>query len=155
MFFCFVYAVLNSLIVFFFSSCLGISFCVFVFFFSSRGRHTSCAFVTGVQTCALPLFDAGRTDALYTMGDVDLNVPTLGLIIGGNSKPTAADQNAAPAIASEAAEKGYAVALHLSGDTSALIAKTIAEMPEDNRKSVEWGKRGAERVGKGGRRRVK
>src|SRR3546814_3860174 len=47
------------------------------------------------------LLDAGRTDALYTMGDVDLNVPTLGLIIGGNSKPTAADQNAALAIRSE------------------------------------------------------
>src|SRR3546814_326166 len=64
------------------------------------------------------LLDAGRTDALYTMGDVDLNVPTLGLIIGGNSKPTAADQNAALAIASEAAEKGYAVALHQIGKTA-------------------------------------
>src|SRR3546814_8837572 len=28
---------------------------VFVFFFSSRRRHTSCALVTGVQTCALPI----------------------------------------------------------------------------------------------------
>src|SRR3546814_11814715 len=27
----------------------------FVFFFSSRRRHTSCALVTGVQTCALPI----------------------------------------------------------------------------------------------------
>src|SRR3546814_6836548 len=27
----------------------------FVFFFSSRRRHTRCAFVTGVQTCALPI----------------------------------------------------------------------------------------------------
>src|SRR3546814_944342 len=26
-----------------------------VFFFSSRRRHTSCALVTGVQTCALPI----------------------------------------------------------------------------------------------------
>src|SRR3546814_7887519 len=26
------------------------------FFFSSRRRHTSCALVTGVQTCALPIF---------------------------------------------------------------------------------------------------
>src|SRR3546814_16334476 len=25
-------------------------------FFSSRRRHTSCALVTGVQTCALPIF---------------------------------------------------------------------------------------------------
>src|SRR3546814_2707529 len=26
------------------------------FFFSSRRRHTICALVTGVQTCALPIF---------------------------------------------------------------------------------------------------
>src|SRR3546814_19138182 len=31
-------------------------FCFFlVFFFSSRRRHTRCALVTGVQTCALPI----------------------------------------------------------------------------------------------------
>src|SRR3546814_3680000 len=29
--------------------------CMYVFFFSSRRRHTSCALVTGVQTCALPI----------------------------------------------------------------------------------------------------
>src|SRR3546814_5478595 len=36
----------------------GISICVFVslFFFSSRRRHTRGALVTGVQTCALPIF---------------------------------------------------------------------------------------------------
>src|SRR3546814_1597640 len=28
---------------------------VFFFFFSSRRRHTRCALVTGVQTCALPI----------------------------------------------------------------------------------------------------
>src|SRR3546814_5214376 len=28
------------------------------FFFSSRRRHTRCALVTGVQTCALPIFTA-------------------------------------------------------------------------------------------------
>src|SRR3546814_4980667 len=28
--------------------------------FSSRGRHTRCALVTGVQTCALPIFHEGR-----------------------------------------------------------------------------------------------
>src|SRR3546814_5175032 len=27
-----------------------------LFVFSSRRRHTSCALVTGVQTCALPIF---------------------------------------------------------------------------------------------------
>src|SRR3546814_20972376 len=34
-----------------------------VFFCSSRRRHTRCALVTGVQTCALPIFER--------LGDVD------------------------------------------------------------------------------------
>src|SRR3546814_14310199 len=29
--------------------------CVLLLFFSSRRRHTRCALVTGVQTCALPI----------------------------------------------------------------------------------------------------
>src|SRR3546814_4340152 len=35
---------------------LFISFFVMLFFFSSRRRHTRCALVTGVQTCALPIY---------------------------------------------------------------------------------------------------
>src|SRR3546814_2101743 len=31
-------------------------FVISVFFFSSRRRHTRCALVTGVQTCALPIY---------------------------------------------------------------------------------------------------
>src|SRR3546814_5442578 len=30
--------------------------CLGLFLFSSRRRHTRCALVTGVQTCALPIF---------------------------------------------------------------------------------------------------
>src|SRR3546814_6642951 len=33
------------------------------FFFSSRRRHTRCALVTGVQTCALPIYVPGSADA--------------------------------------------------------------------------------------------
>src|SRR3546814_13588099 len=33
---------------------------VYFFFFSSRRRHTRCALVTGVQTCALPILAALR-----------------------------------------------------------------------------------------------
>src|SRR3546814_2629709 len=43
----------------FFSFCildlLSHKFLSLVFFFSSRRRHTRCALVTGVQTCALPI----------------------------------------------------------------------------------------------------
>src|SRR3546814_2642184 len=43
---------------------------VYVFFFSSRRRHTRCALVTGVQTCALPIFKelARRHDVIVTVG---------------------------------------------------------------------------------------
>src|SRR3546814_7349744 len=35
---------------------MGFAWCLFLcFFFSSRRRHTRCALVTGVQTCALPI----------------------------------------------------------------------------------------------------
>src|SRR3546814_13424128 len=33
-----------------------------LFFFSSRRRHTRCALVTGVQTCALPISGAPMTE---------------------------------------------------------------------------------------------
>src|SRR3546814_2809735 len=39
----------------------------FVFFFSSRRRHTRCALVTGVQTCALPIF---RSNIANDSGDI-------------------------------------------------------------------------------------
>src|SRR3546814_8388365 len=36
--------------------------CLYVFFFfSSRRRHTRCALVTGVQTCALPIYTMPQT----------------------------------------------------------------------------------------------
>src|SRR3546814_1046666 len=34
---------------------VGFMLLMFFFFFSSRRRHTRCALVTGVQTCALPI----------------------------------------------------------------------------------------------------
>src|SRR3546814_2837036 len=44
----------------------------FFFFFSSRRRHTRCALVTGVQTCALPIcrfiFSCRSTLVLKGMG---------------------------------------------------------------------------------------
>src|SRR3546814_7503829 len=46
---------------------------VFLFFFSSRRRHTRCALVTGVQTCALPI--------LNVKGSATLN-GTLSLLYG-------------------------------------------------------------------------
>src|SRR3546814_7772064 len=40
---------------------------VWEFFFSSRRRHTRCALVTGVQTCALPIF--GRAYVAFALAN--------------------------------------------------------------------------------------
>src|SRR3546814_9472459 len=51
------YCLLHLIILF--SCCIIIGYLFFyvgfLFFFSSRRRHTRCALVTGVQTCALPI----------------------------------------------------------------------------------------------------
>src|SRR3546814_3810523 len=42
--------------------CSSLVYCLWdcrIVFFSSRRRHTRCALVTGVQTCALPICEAG------------------------------------------------------------------------------------------------
>src|SRR3546814_4760448 len=64
---------------------------MFCFFFSSRRRHTRCALVTGVQTCALPIFH-GRAPAFATgikLANPELDIWLVtgdgdGMSIGGN-----------------------------------------------------------------------
>src|SRR3546814_7472362 len=41
--------------------CLFVFIVSFFFFLSSRRRHTRCALVTGVQTCALPISGIQKT----------------------------------------------------------------------------------------------
>src|SRR3546814_7613725 len=55
---------------------------MFCFFFSSRRRHTRCALVTGVQTCALPILQlaagqARRRFRLRERGDVAGNLAAI------------------------------------------------------------------------------
>src|SRR3546814_5570958 len=45
-----------------------------MFFLSSRGRHTSCALVTGVQTCALPISEERHWLGLATNWDALLRM---------------------------------------------------------------------------------
>src|SRR3546814_4837235 len=60
-----------------------------VFFCSSRRRHTRCALVTGVQTCALPIYSA---DVHSRTWSAKMNQTTLSPEPGTSSAtPTAAD----------------------------------------------------------------
>src|SRR3546814_9475369 len=42
-------------------------FLMLLFFFSSRRRHTRCALVTGVQTCALPILSAPPSPSMPSL----------------------------------------------------------------------------------------
>src|SRR3546814_5120956 len=57
---------------------------VLCFFFSSRRRHTRCALVTGVQTCALPIYArqvaCRKLATLYPRSARQGVVATLGLV---------------------------------------------------------------------------
>src|SRR3546814_20195799 len=56
------------------------------FFFSSRTRHTSCALVTGVQTCALPILalTIELQCVLFTAFERLLNAKIEGAIASGS-----------------------------------------------------------------------
>src|SRR3546814_61162 len=75
-----------------FPFCMLCLFSVFLFFFfSSRRRHTSCALVTGVQTCALPNSNSipGAADSVPPLIPGDPNLST-GCEEGGQGPATPA-----------------------------------------------------------------
>src|SRR3546814_10276994 len=57
---------------------------LFFFFFSSRRRHTSGALVTGVQTCALPIFSPAcwRADSAPEPGPPPPLKKSSGVVVG-------------------------------------------------------------------------
>src|SRR3546814_9563711 len=42
---------------------------LYYFFFASRRRHTRCALVTGVQTCALPISQASPNSSVFNFSE--------------------------------------------------------------------------------------
>src|SRR3546814_2556943 len=111
---------------------------VIVFFFSSRRRHTSCALVTGVQTCALPILP------LYQFRNMASTFAMLGAGTGAQPFRSVRD---------------YDNWLARAARIPALFDQAIANMREGvaqgDRKSVVSGKRVSVRVDLGGRRILK
>src|SRR3546814_4821687 len=61
---------------------------MYFFFLSSRRRHTRCALVTGVQTCALPIYlTAGQNGDVLKHGLAA--VAEAGRLDGGDLQPAA------------------------------------------------------------------
>src|SRR3546814_5276966 len=77
------------------------------FFFSSRIRHTRCALVTGVQTCALPISRLSKRDNSQEKGRRprrEVGAPAQCSLRGGNAgKGFASPKNRADACTREQA----------------------------------------------------
>src|SRR3546814_10364715 len=61
-----------------------------LFFFSSRRRHTICALVTGVQTCALPIYLADLGVELEILDERQMKALGMGALLGvaqGSTRP--------------------------------------------------------------------
>src|SRR3546814_17600309 len=107
---------------------------VYVFFFSSRRRHTRCALVTGVQTCALPILGGSvqRVDVGDAAGERDLRhvaAEALELLVLRNEVGFAVhfDHRAAVAVGSDAEEAfGRDAAGLLGAGCAALGAEPVA-----------------------------
>src|SRR3546814_5291153 len=69
------FSLLFVVVWFFFVLCWLVFVCFLFVFFSSRRRHTRCALVTGVQTCALPIC----TD-VYALGANTQGIATLQML---------------------------------------------------------------------------
>src|SRR3546814_3159173 len=63
----------------------------YVFFFSSRRRHTRCALVTGVQTCALPIYAEGCASAGAPVRRTENDASKRARILTFNQAPLALD----------------------------------------------------------------
>src|SRR3546814_11333492 len=113
-----------------------------VFFFSSSRRHTRCALVTGVQTCALPILLRMSNSAYYGLRTPVTNVSRAITVLGFSTVRSMAA--AATAGLDDGSELPAGFWDHAADTAHAL-----------ERKSVGEGKRVSVRVTVGGRRHIK
>src|SRR3546814_4816824 len=120
--------------------CLCYCFLVFVcccffffFFFSSRRRHTRCALVTGVQTCALPIYGDARCQSISAR-PVDKLVTTL--ILEALS-PAAIDVSLQAAedieLERQQLHEQWKLRLERAGYETALVRRRYEAVDPDNR----------------------
>src|SRR3546814_5783369 len=65
---------------------LSVRFVLVFFFFSSRRRHTRCALVTGVQTCALPI-SAFAVVLFHAFYSLQIACPAMAMPSAGTRTP--------------------------------------------------------------------
>src|SRR3546814_10605611 len=110
-----------------------------IFFFSSRRRHTRCALVTGVQTCALPIFSDALLTALWR-DDRSIDDPAEAAAIAGSiGLDGRALVEAAPAQAATfAADSATALAAGVFGAPSWVLPDGEVFWGQDRLDLLRW-----------------
>src|SRR3546814_18276840 len=148
-----------------------------MFFFSSRRRHTRCALVTGVQTCALPISTLARSGmsqrviaigsdhAGFTLKEElrqTLAADGFAVLDLGTDGPASVDYPDFAAAVAGAVTSGRAELGVLICGTGLGISMAAnrhqgvrAALCHEDRKSVVWGQRVSVRVALGGSRILK
>src|SRR3546814_7833113 len=124
-----------------------IDFCKCLFFFSSRRRHTSCALVTGVQTCALPIWQRRAYRWAHAHGPCETGYPAIHL------DRSLAQSGPAPHPTSRSIPECGRT--RRNRPPAQKTGPTSLARPNGDRKSVVKGKSGSVRVDLGGRRVIK
>src|SRR3546814_3410452 len=106
----------------YFFLCIVFLFICF-FFFSSRRRHTRCALVTGVQTCALPIFERGLIGGAER-AVLDANDPCGCRFVGRHSE----NRNGSWLVHKSSSFPGVGAVTCEASVWAAVIARTITAM---------------------------
>src|SRR3546814_2306610 len=97
----------------------------FFFFYSSRRRHTRCALVTGVQTCALPIFAGIPEDAVIHRRNQVRTITVSGKSVDGSAGRLLREIR--PEIAKISLPEGYRIGvggeLEASGNAQGALMK--------------------------------
>src|SRR3546814_9403059 len=96
-----------------------------LFFFSSRRRHTRCALVTGVQTCALPI--------------LDVTMMSLTKYVGGHSDVMMGSLTATKAVWPKLRSATYQLGQSVSPDDCALMLRGLRTLDVRMRRHGENG----------------
>src|SRR3546814_7871262 len=122
--------------------------CLFVcFFFSSRRRHTRCALVTGVQTCALPISidQSAKVVTAYRLGiwppgKQSFQSADVAMMIGGNPMVSMAQLDTRNPVKRMAEAKARGLKLIVidprQTETAALADLFLQPLPGQDRKST-------------------
>src|SRR3546814_8504834 len=122
--------------------CFYLIVCIFdrlgSFFFSSRSRHTRCALVTGVQTCALPIYAHAQRIPVVRRAEMlaELMRFRYGIAIAGTHGKTTTTSLVASVLAEGGLDPTYAIGGKLkSADANARLGTgpyLVAEADESD-----------------------